>query len=479
MIDSITAIAVLMSSAQRLNREQWLAADRIAEIKQRRFATLLREAAKAPYYATLFRQLGLDPLRECRARTVTQLPFLDRQIIAAHGIDAFLTTNRRRLFSVTTSGSTGTPGVFMRSVAEEAEFSARWRRVYAAYGCGSRDAQVNVARADKPDRIGPSTLLRRLGILPPVTKLASNAPAEQIANVVRKLEPPILTGYAAAIEALAEHIIATGKPIRPPRAVFCTAMEVTDHCLDVAQRAFHAPSVDVYVTNEFGVIAWSCPKRRDYLHVNDDTFEVEIVGEDGKPVPDGTEGEIVVTSLGLSSMPLLRYRMGDIAARTPGVCTCGRGLGLMTCLKGRTAHAIRRQDGGLITGPLITGVFGACGAYRWVRSFQLREEQPRRLHILIERRRSPIDDEKALLLAKLTDAIGPGFTLNLAYVEEIPVAPNGKRQFIVPLPRETATTPPRSKKQKRRERTIRSHTSSIGALLMQGKRDVVEHGVER
>ena len=286
-----------------------------------------------------------------------------------------MTVDKTGLVQVRTSGSTGTPGTFFRSRLEEADYSARWWRVYAAYGCSIWDSQVNVAILDKPDRAGPITLLRRLGVLPRVEKVASDSPPAQVLEKVRSIDAPILTGYAGAIEALADHVLASGARIHPPRAVFCTAMEVTDRCLELAEQAFQAPAVDVYVTNEFGVLAWSCPMRRDVLHVNDDGFVFEVLGKDGKPVPPGTLGELVITSLGLTAMPLIRYNMGDMAAIVPERCDCGRGLGLHhpgarpvrphhPSPRRRAAHdSVRHQPararGGARVGPPVPGAGGA------------------------------------------------------------------------------------------------------------------------
>jgi len=270
-------------------------------------------------------------------------------------------------------------------------------------------------------------------VLPRVERLASDAPPAEVLERVRSLNPPILTGYAGAIEALADHVLATGAVIQPPRAVFCTAMEVTDRCLELAERAFRAPAVDVYVTNEFGVIAWSCPVRRDLLHVNDDAFVVEVIGPDGAPVPPGTVGELVVTSLGLTSMPLLRYNMGDMAARVPEPCICGRGLGLLTRVQGRTAHAIRRPNGALITTPFITSLFGRAQAHEWVRRFQVREERGRRLRFLLDARRPPSEVQRGALARTVESAVGEDFQVALELVDEIPNAPSGKLQFLVPL----------------------------------------------
>jgi len=432
-VGPVVAVSNLLQSSMRLEREQWLPAEVLTARRLRRLRQTLARAAATKYYGAALRDAGLKDPGRMELGDLERLPLLDRHVITRHGLDAFLSVRRDNLVSVTTSGSTGTPGRFVRSRVEEADYSARWWRVYNAYGCSMWDTQINVARVDKPDRAGPITMLRRIGVLPQVEKLASDAPPHELLERVRAMHPPILTGYAGAIEALADHVLSTGVQIQPPRAVFCTAMEVTDRCLQLAEQAFRAPTVDVYVTNEFGVLAWSCPVRRDVLHVNDDSFVIEVVGPDGRPVPPGTLGELVVTSLGLTSMPLIRYRMGDMAAMVAGPCACGRGLGLLTRVHGRTAHAIRRTSGALITTPLVTSLFGRAHAHEWVRGFQVREEPGRRLRFLLSVRRPPSEDQRSALTLSVESAVGEEFEIAFEVVDQIPAAPSGKLQFLVPL----------------------------------------------
>lgn len=428
----VAAIGTLLQAGLRLEREQWLPPEELAGRRRARLRQVLRRAADTKYYGAVLRDAGID-LRAFEPHDLQRLPLLDRQVIAKHGIDALLTVDRAGLVKVMTSGSTGTPGSFLRSRLEEADYSARWWRVYAAYGCGMWDAQINLAIVDKPERAGALTLLRRLGMLPRVERVASDAPPEQMLQRVRGINPPILTGYAGAIEVLADHVLSSGAKVHPPRAVFCTAMEVTDRCLELAEKAFGAPAVDVYVTNEFGVIAWSCPVRRDLLHLNDDAFVIEVLDQDGRPAPDGTVGELVVTSLGLTAMPLIRYRMGDMAGRIAGQCECGRGLGLSTRVQGRTAHAIRLPNGSLLTTPILSSFFGRAMAHEWVRAYQVREEPGRKLRFLINVRRPPSEGQRNALFDSVERGVGKDFQVAFEEVDQIPGAPNGKRQFVVPL----------------------------------------------
>ncbi len=51
------------------------------------------------------------------------------------------------------------------------------------------------------------------------------------------------------------------------------------------------------------------------MHIWEDHFLVEVIDpETGKPLPDGEEGELVFTTLTKETMPLLRYRTGDISS---------------------------------------------------------------------------------------------------------------------------------------------------------------------
>jgi len=63
------------------------------------------------------------------------------------------------------------------------------------------------------------------------------------------------------------------------------------------------------------------------LHIFEDHFYPEIIDPDsGQLVPDGDEGELVLTTLSKHAMPMLRYRTRDISAFLPGTCPCGRTL---------------------------------------------------------------------------------------------------------------------------------------------------------
>ena len=65
--------------------------------------------------------------------------------------------------------------------------------------------------------------------------------------------------------------------------------------------------------------------NQDGLHIFEDHFYPEIVDpETDRPCPDGTEGELVLTTLSKKAMPIIRYRTHDITSIKTEACPCGR-----------------------------------------------------------------------------------------------------------------------------------------------------------
>lgn len=95
--------------------------------------------------------------------------------------------------------------------------------------------------------------------------------------------------------------------------------------------------------NSFGMtemngpgVAFEC-KEQNGMHLWEDNYIVEIVDPDTlEPVPDGEYGEMVLTTLDRTMMPILRYRTRDLTRIIPGECKCGRTHQRIDRIKGRT-----------------------------------------------------------------------------------------------------------------------------------------------
>ncbi len=81
----------------------------------------------------------------------------------------------------------------------------------------------------------------------------------------------------------------------------------------------------------------------DGIHVWEDHYLIEIVDpETGESLPDGEEGELVVTTLTREGLPLVRYRTRDITRIiSRGRCVCGRTMARLARIKGRTDDMLK------------------------------------------------------------------------------------------------------------------------------------------
>jgi phenylacetate-CoA ligase len=112
----------------------------------------------------------------------------------------------------------------------------------------------------------------------------------------------------------------------------------TDGLRAQIDRALGIKAINFYGLSEMcgPGVASECLAARDGLHVNEDHFLPEVIDPaTGTPMPPGTPGELVFTTLTKEALPLIRYRTGDIGAIATEPCPCGRTTVRLTQLGGR------------------------------------------------------------------------------------------------------------------------------------------------
>ncbi|HMA85895.1 MAG TPA: phenylacetate--CoA ligase [Desulfosalsimonadaceae bacterium] len=98
--------------------------------------------------------------------------------------------------------------------------------------------------------------------------------------------------------------------------------ETRDHL----ETQLYITATDTYgLTEIFGPgVAWECPEKKG-LHIAEDHFIPEIIDPDTlEPLPPGSEGELVLTTIAKEAFPLIRFRTGDLTRLDYSPCACGR-----------------------------------------------------------------------------------------------------------------------------------------------------------
>ncbi len=93
------------------------------------------------------------------------------------------------------------------------------------------------------------------------------------------------------------------------------------------EKGWGARVIDHHGLTEVGPISFECWESPGGLHLNEDEYISEVL-EPGtlREVSDAERGELVITNLGRTASPLIRYRTGDIVVKRTGACDCGRTL---------------------------------------------------------------------------------------------------------------------------------------------------------
>jgi phenylacetate-CoA ligase len=124
---------------------------------------------------------------------------------------------------------------------------------------------------------------------------------------------------------------------------------------DVVRETLGCPVAEMYGSHELSLIALECEEGS--LHVSEECVLVELLDEDGRRVPPGERGEVVVTLLHNTEMPLLRYRLGDMASWASGPCRCGRTLARLDLEIGRLEEMVRAPDGRMLHPRFLRSIY--------------------------------------------------------------------------------------------------------------------------
>ena len=104
------------------------------------------------------------------------------------------------------------------------------------------------------------------------------------------------------------------------------------------EKVLGIKAYDIYGLTEISGpgVSFECSAQKG-MHINEDHFIAEIIDPDtGEVLPEGTQGELVFTSLDKEAFPLLRYRTRDICTLTREKCSCGRTHVRMAKPRGRS-----------------------------------------------------------------------------------------------------------------------------------------------
>ena len=168
----------------------------------------------------------------------------------------------------------------------------------------------------------------------------SSGNTERQIMFIRDLNATILCctpSYAAYIGETMKEMGITPEQI-PLKAGIFGAEAWSEEMRQDIQNTLGIKAYDIYGLTELSGpgVSFECSEQTG-MHINEDHFIAEIIDPNtGEVLPEGTQGELVFTSLTKEAFPLLRYRTRDICVLTRKKCSCGRTFVKMSKPRGRS-----------------------------------------------------------------------------------------------------------------------------------------------
>ena len=422
---------------EQLTASQWLSADQIRELQERKLRRLVRHAYRhVSHYQQLFDRHGIHPDDIRTLKDLSRLPMLSKSDLRENLYFDLMsdTHDKKKVLKIFTSGSTGEP---MTCYVDQHQLEIRWASTlrsveWTGYRFGDRQARlwhqtIGMSRSQVWRERIDAFLCRRLFI--PAFEL-SDAKLAATFRRIAAYKPALIDGYAESLNYLAHYLSTHDAQGLSPGAVLSSAQTLTSQTREEIERVFQCKVFDKYGSREFSGIAYECDQFTDH-HIVAESYIVEILKENGEPAAPGKMGEVLITDLNNLVVPLIRYRIGDLATavdnRIP--CPCERSLPRIGRIEGRVQSMILGSNGVRMPSAFFGHFFKE---YEYIiRQYQVVQDREGEIVLKIVKGVCFNEQDFGHIKSELRRFLGQDMVIREEFVDLIPLVRTGKHQATV------------------------------------------------
>ena len=299
-------------------------------------AQVKRLIAGDSYYGKKYREMGITGVKS--QEDFEKLPFSSKDDLRNAyplGIQAVPDEDVVRIHS--SSGTTGKPVIIPYTKKDVDDWAIQFARCYEMAGITKKDRiQITPGYGLWTAGIGFQAGCEKLGAM--AVPMGPGNTEKQL-QMMQDLQSTVICATSSYALLLSEEITKRGlKDKIALKKGIIGSERWSDKMRKSIQDGLGIELYDIYgLTEIYGPgIGINCQKEK-YIHYWDDYLFIEIINpETGKPVADGEEGEIVITTLVKEGAPLLRFRTHDLSRIIPQKCSCGSCYPRLDIIKGRS-----------------------------------------------------------------------------------------------------------------------------------------------
>ena len=233
------------------------------------------------------------------------------------------------------SGTSGTPGVFVQDAVALAVYDAletlrrrpdtSLRRLFDPMGLTERLAFVGATNGHFASQINTQRLARlQSWRASSIRSFSILQPMERLVDELNAFAPTVIATYPTAALVLAEQA-QRGALTVPVREIWTGGETLGQTARERIAQVFGAELRNSYGSSEFLAMGWECGHGQ--MHLNTDWLLLEPVDEHQRPVPPGeVSHSVLLTNLANTVQPLIRYTLGDQVRLNTVLCGCGSPL---------------------------------------------------------------------------------------------------------------------------------------------------------
>jgi phenylacetate-CoA ligase len=302
---------------------------KLAALQLKRLRQTLKNAyANVPLHRKRMRRLGAEPGDIKSLEDLARLPFTLKSDLRDHYPFGMFARPREKIARLhASSGTTGKPTVVGYTLKDLDTWANLMARSMACAGARPGDVVHNAYGYGLfTGGLGAHYGAERLGAT--VVPMSGGATERQI-MLIRDFGARVLCATPSYALAIAEVAEKEGIDLRRSklRIGLFGAEPWSEAMRNEIQIRLGVKAVDIYGLSEIlgPGVASECEEAQAGLHGWEDHFIFEIIDPDtGKPVAEGQQGELVITTLSKEALPMLRYRTRDITRLSTERCDCGR-----------------------------------------------------------------------------------------------------------------------------------------------------------
>ncbi len=304
-----------------------------------RLRAALERSVRAPFYRTFFETHRVDIDTITTLEHLRDLPFTTKADLRTSYPDGMMAVPRRDVVRLhASSGTTGKSTVIFYTQKDISEWADLIARSMVATGATPDDVFQNM--------MGYGLFTGGLGLHYGAERLGCLVIPSSSGNSLKQLQ--LMQDFQATImhitPSYALHLVEIIKEngVDPHdltvKKAYLGAEPYTEATRKKLEELWGMDAYNSYGLSEMNGpgVSFECVHKNG-MHVWEDFYIIEIIDPDtGAVLPDGAEGELVLTHVNREAMPMFRYRTRDLTRIIPEPCPCGRTHRRIERIKGRT-----------------------------------------------------------------------------------------------------------------------------------------------